>query len=59
MGTPTMMHQPAPPPYSAPQQTPIGWAINNIPTEHSAGNKKSCLIILKRISISFSLYSLF
>jgi hypothetical protein len=33
-----MMHQPAPPPYSAPQQTPIGWAINNIPNEHSAGN---------------------
>ncbi|CAF4388054.1 unnamed protein product, partial [Rotaria magnacalcarata] len=32
-----MMQQPAPPPpYSVHNQPPIGWAINDIPNEHSA-----------------------
>ncbi|CAF3005371.1 unnamed protein product [Rotaria socialis] len=36
-GAPPMMQQPAPPPpYSAHTQPPIGWAINDIPNEHSA-----------------------
>ncbi|CAM4816040.1 unnamed protein product [Rotaria magnacalcarata] len=36
-GAPPMMQQPAPPPpYSVHNQPPIGWAINDIPNEHSA-----------------------
>ena len=32
--SPVMMHHPAPPPYSAHKQAPIGWAINEGPNEH-------------------------
>ncbi|CAF3420563.1 unnamed protein product [Rotaria socialis] len=41
-GAPPMMQQPAPPPpYSAHTQPPIGWAINDIPNEHSAQDNQS------------------
>jgi hypothetical protein len=41
LATPVMMQQPAPPPpYSAHQPTPIGWAVNTLPNEHSTGNEK-------------------
>ncbi|CAF2068106.1 unnamed protein product [Rotaria magnacalcarata] len=41
-GAPPMMQQPAPPPpYSVHNQPPIGWAINDIPNEHSAQDNRS------------------
>jgi hypothetical protein len=40
--SPVMMHQPGPPPpYAVHKQTPIGWAINEIPPEHPAPGKKN------------------
>jgi hypothetical protein len=43
VAAPNMMQQPAPPPpYSAHKQTPIGWAINDMPNGPPVpGNKKN------------------
>jgi hypothetical protein len=56
VAAPNMMQQPAPPPpYSVHKQTPIGWAINDMPNGPPApGNKKTTipLILLKKLSMS-------
>jgi hypothetical protein len=54
-----MQHQPvpAPPPYSAHQPTPIGWAIDHIPNENSTGNDNDHSQTNIYTSMSFSFYN--